>query len=370
MTPADASRRLDGIDVARALAIVGMLLIHVGPSGIEDLPGRLYALSHGRAAVLFLLIAGVGVSLLARSRTVAALPGGLATQLAWRAALLLLMGLWLQAEVPGLHIILQTYGMLYLLALVSVRLPGRWLLAVTAGCAIVGPLTFLIGRVHAPQVFNRSHVAFGDPPLEVVQALVLAGPYPLLNAAVPFLLGLWLGRLDLRAGAVRLRMLSAGAATMLAGLVATPLLHARFGEPWSFADWHYVLAAEPHSQMPLWLYPATATAVLVLVLCLWLADLAGRWLYPLSALGRVALTFYVGHALALNQWPDLLLSDQPAAALGISAAITAVAMLAAMIWLRLVPRGPLEALLQAPAALLPGWAGRLRSSRGASRSSV
>jgi uncharacterized membrane protein len=61
--------RIPGIDLARGLAIIGMLAVHVGPTHLDGFAGRLYALPHGRASILFVLVARVGVSLLAASRT-------------------------------------------------------------------------------------------------------------------------------------------------------------------------------------------------------------------------------------------------------------------------------------------------------------
>jgi uncharacterized membrane protein len=68
-TLAPTGGRVAGIDAARAAAVVGMVMVHVGPTGQSDIAGRLYALPHGRASVLFVLLAGVGVSLLAGAQS-------------------------------------------------------------------------------------------------------------------------------------------------------------------------------------------------------------------------------------------------------------------------------------------------------------
>jgi hypothetical protein len=88
--------RVAGIDLARFLAIAGMLAVHVGPTTLVDPAGRVYAeLTHGRASILFGLLAGVGVSLLASSRTATLWQTRI--RLLWHAALLLPLGLWLQS---------------------------------------------------------------------------------------------------------------------------------------------------------------------------------------------------------------------------------------------------------------------------------
>ncbi len=55
--------RLHGVDAARAIAVLGMVMVHVGPTSAPDTAlGNLYGVSHGRASVLFVLLAGVGVA--------------------------------------------------------------------------------------------------------------------------------------------------------------------------------------------------------------------------------------------------------------------------------------------------------------------
>jgi hypothetical protein len=101
-----AASRIPGIDLARFLAIAGMLAVHVGPMGLTDPMGRLYALlTHGRASILFGLLAGIGVSLLAQSRSASL--GETRLRLVWQAALLLPLGLWLQTLDVPIRVILR-----------------------------------------------------------------------------------------------------------------------------------------------------------------------------------------------------------------------------------------------------------------------
>ncbi|KAB2902243.1 MAG: DUF1624 domain-containing protein, partial [Anaerolineae bacterium] len=65
------SRRIVGYDVARAAAIFGMMIINfwlvlTPESRGEGVAGSLLALLMGRAAATFVMLAGIGVSLLTR----------------------------------------------------------------------------------------------------------------------------------------------------------------------------------------------------------------------------------------------------------------------------------------------------------------
>ncbi len=344
---AEAARRngrLGGVDLARALAVLGMLMVHVGPMYGDSLAERLFALPHGRASTLFMLVAGISVSLLARARP----PTTLAGHLLWRAALLLPLGLALQMVAGARLVILQTYALMFVLAIGLVRLPQRWLLIIVGSAAALGPLGFLYGRMQAPLVFDREALVFGRPPGEIVHGLVLSGPYPLITWIVPFALGIWLGRRDLRDPGLCHRLVLWGTGVALAVASIAVGLQAWLGEPGFEATWAQLMSMDPHSQMPLWLAGGTALAVAVLGISLSLADMAGRGLWPLIATGQVALTFYVVHVLALGIWPRALQSDDVGEALWICAAFTAVTLAAAVLWRAVLRRGPLEMLLQPP----------------------
>lgn len=338
--------RLEGVDLARALAIIGMLMAHVGPLYGDRFAERLYALPHGRASVLFMLVAGVSVALLARARRDR--PGVFSGQLLWRAALLLSAGLALQVLDSGRLVILQTYALMFVLALGLVRLPDRLLLALVGVAAVGGPVAFLYGQMQAPLVFNRSSLAFGQAPGEILHGLVLSGPYPLITWIVPFVAGIWLGRRDLRDPRLRRWLAFGGGALALAFAGASAALQGVFGEPGFEIAWAQLMSLDPHSQMPLWLANATAVAVAVLGLSLMLADSGAYWSWPLVATGQVALTFYVAHLLALSAWPSTLQTGDVGEAVLICSGFTAIAVMLAVAWRAVLPRGPLEMLLQPP----------------------
>lgn len=354
--------RLQGVDIARALAIIGMLLAHVGPMNSDGLGGRLYGLPHGRASILFVLLAGIGVSLLAGARD--GWLQGAPARLAWRGVWLLPLGLWLQTLGITALVILPLYAALFFVAIMLLYLPDRWLLLLAAGIAAAGPPTGLALEIHTPLVVGARELALGDSPGEIALGLVLEGPYPMITWLVPFVFGMWLGRRDLRSGWTRLWCVLGGAGVTAVTLALAAGLQSVFGEPDYLVGWDHLLLAEGHSEMPLWLWGATATAVAVTGACLVLADLAGRWLWPLVAMGQLALTFYVGHLLILARWPQLGAAGSPGEALPVVAAFVAAGVALAVAWRWLFRRGPLEVILALPWLLAGRFGPRLRG-RGA-----
>jgi hypothetical protein len=155
--------RIAGIDLARFLAVAGMLAVHVGPTALTDPAGRVYAeRTHGRASILFGLLAGIGVSLLAESRS--ATLSETRIRLLWQATLLLPLGLWLQSLDVTILVILSHYALLFALGAICVGLRTRLLAGLAAATVALGPVLFQLGRHLAPATFNRAPAEWGASP--------------------------------------------------------------------------------------------------------------------------------------------------------------------------------------------------------------
>lgn len=347
------NQRLYGIDAARAIAIVGMVMVHFGPGAVpETALGGLYALSEGRASVLFVLLAGVGVALLSVGRTADRRSGGGIAlrrgRLVVRGALLLPIGLWLQTLDHGVLVILQYYAIYFLLAAVVLSLSDRWLLAAIATALICGPLAYLGGAMVAPEWYVDQPAAIGDTVGNVASDLLISGAYPLLTWSAPLLAGICIGRRDLSAPSVRWSLLIGGLAVAVAAALCATALTAvadpQAGQP-GLAD---LATDEPHSQMPLWMAGAIGSACAVLGGMLLVADRLTRTIWPLIVTGQMALSVYVGHLLFLAAYAELVRHDEvPAAFLTVGAFMLGAAVLC-VLWRTVFSRGPLEASIAAP----------------------
>jgi hypothetical protein len=350
--------RILGIDVARAAAIIGMVMVHVGPVRIEDptLGEQAYALVHGRASVLFVLLAGVGVSLLAGNRGAARLRGAWA-RLCWNALLLLPLGLVLQNLDHGVRVILQYYAVYFLVAGIAMHLGDRLLLGVALAATVLSPALTLALFRWRPSAFDTSSTSWGDPLLLVARQLLVTGSYPVLVWGAPLLFGVWLGRRGLATRAVRWRMLGGGAVLAVVASLASTALVGWLGEPVDDGSWLLLATDDPHSEMPLWVLGSTGSATAVLGGALLLAERLPRLTWPLAAFGQLAFTVYVGHLLVLDAAVDLLRRDAVGPAALSVARFAIITVLACALWRWLLPRGPLEALLRLP------WTLRRRSQQ-------
>ncbi|GAA4828336.1 hypothetical protein GCM10023354_03120 [Garicola koreensis] len=339
--------RLVALDAARGLAVAGMVVVNVGPRGGDSLAEMLYRLPYGRASLLFMLLGGIGFSLLsrrARSRETS-IPAG---SILWRALVLFVGGLLLQALDHGVSVILVIYAVLFIVALPLTRAAGGVLLVLAGFSASLGPILWLAVQEQTDKRFDREPLAATDSPWDLLTGTLIIGPYPVAVWVAPFLLGMWLGRRDLTSQLLSTRLIMWGAVSALGARATSFALITYMGEPTSHQVWQRLISSVAHSQMPLWLVESTGVAIFVLGLCLKIADRGTQsWLQPLVKLGQLAFTGYVGHLLILA----LAVRPGPAnvpEGLVISALILAVLTAFSLIWRRLANRGPLEMLLRPP----------------------
>ncbi|RSS79595.1 heparan-alpha-glucosaminide N-acetyltransferase domain-containing protein [Streptomyces sp. WAC06614] len=389
--------RLVGVDAVRGLAVLGMFAVHVGPDPAPSGAGHLVLAADGRAPAVFTLLAGFSLAL-AQRQPVGGLPkpGRPLRPLLVRSAVLGVLGLALAALWPGILVILTFFALYFLAAEPFTRLSTPVLTAVAAASTVAGPLlSFLVGPLLGYEVSGRGAV---PEPADltswsglghVLDALLLSGAYPLLTYLPYVLVGLALGRLcDLRERAVARRMAAWGTAVAAAAygaawfavevaggrerllatiaerhpeaLAADDPLRAVLGRQLGAVpstSWDWLLVADPYSQTPLETLGNAGVGCALIGLCVLLARGAGaRLLRPLAALGAMALSAYVAHALVLAG-PAYGAHSTKALAV-----FAGAALLGAWTWQRVLAgrplgRGPVEHLLRLATHGRPGRAG-------------
>lgn len=170
-----------GVDVARGLAVVGMVGAHVGVTETFDW-ARIETwtdLVHGRSSILFAIVAGVSVALLTGGhrgvdgRDVRALR----LRLVGRGAAVFAIGIALELLGTGIAVILPLYGVLFVAVIPFLQWRRRTLLLTAVGVAAVGPPLLGLLRDLAPNAFGGGVelVLFGGYPITVWMSLLLAG---------------------------------------------------------------------------------------------------------------------------------------------------------------------------------------------------
>lgn len=340
--------RLYALDVARAAAVFGMIIVNVGPYNDDGWASWIVRALNGRASILFVVLAGIGVTFLARR----SLTKGITRRstLLWRGLLLLGLGLGLQTLEHGVNVILSTYAALFFLAAFMVKMSTRWLFFSAASSALLGPVLWILARQSTD--FHIEPAQIGDSPFQILGAILISGPYPLVVWIAPFFLGVWLGRQPLGNAKVQRRLVYLGAITGFGAFGASEVLVRVLGEPdTSEVGFDRLISAVGHSQMPLWLISSSGSAVMVLGILLIVVPYFNQRIRLLVAVGQMPLTAYTAHLviIALLIYPG---PQEPLQGFLISCAIMLGLILFAVVWMANFRYGPLETLLRKTPAFL------------------
>jgi len=365
--------RLVGVDLARALAVFGMYVVHIGPplSATHGVASWIRYIADGHSSVLFATLAGFSLMLIAgRFEPKTGLAGRQAkARIAIRAVLLLALGTVMAMEYGGV-IILGFYGVYFLLALPLVRLSAGTLAVIAAGLALVTPQLAFVLTARLSDPVQQSINSY-DPLHRLSEVgvldLLLTGFYPALTW-MPFVIaGMALGRMDLSAAAVQRRLAALGAGLVVGAYGLSLLLAGRnalrstaedassssgsgaastgsgsMSPRLSFSD---LLAAGPHSGTTFDIIGGVGVAILVIVGATVLMDRLPRLrrpAKPVIAVGTMSLTAYVGHFLAQSVLPAV--PGTPGSWVPVLTYILGAIVFAAL-WSRFFRRGPLEHLL-------------------------
>jgi len=323
--------RIGGIDVARGLAVLGMMTAHVGAAGPDFFTATGWlAVADGRSAATFAVLAGVSMALLSGGpRSVAGARLVRARiRIAVRGVLLLILGLVLTGLGTPVAVILPSYAAYFLLVLPILRARLAALLAGAAAVAVLGP----------PVCFAITDALAGnDGPYALTADLLTSGYYPAGIWMAYVLTGLAVGRLDLSRSALRARLVLAGAGLAVLGYVggAVAVRVAAGDGP----EVLRLLTTEPHADTTFEVVGNTGVALGVLGICLVLADRWPRAVYPVAATGALALTAYSLQIVAIAALGDDVVRQPDA---GTHLAFLVVTLVAASAWRARLGRGPLE----------------------------
>lgn len=374
------STRLVGVDVARCLALLGMMATHVlDPVDATGELTRIQAVAGGRSAALFAVLAGVSLALMT-GRQNPVRGGVLASRslgLAARAVLIAALGLVLGSLGTNIAIILTYYGVLFLVAIPFLGLRARWLWLLGVVWVVLGPLVSQVVRpMLPPRQFDSPEPSQLLEPGRLLAELLFTGYYPAVPWLAYLLIGMAIGRIDLRNRLVVSMLWSGGviisvSATWLSGRLTrlpsvaevllreypgmdidsalTSMSHGLYGQT-PVDGWQWLLVVAPHSSTPFDLAQTIGSSMFAIGACQMIAlRLPSRWRTGMAVLfgaGTMTLTLYTLHVVMRTDavWPP----ETPdtyvlhvLVVLTIGAAVTA--------WGR---PGPLEWVVGRPAAWL------------------
>lgn len=328
--------RLVGIDVARCLALLGMMVAHIVPKAVGGRVPVAQRLTTGTSAALFAVLAGVSLALLtgghAPHRGHTRLTDSVAIGV--RALMILMIGFLLEQLHPaGIAVILPYYALLFVLGLplLWLRPPQLFLLGGIWICA--APVVSQAFRLLHPTSVAGGFGGLG--PVAVLLRLLVTGEYPAFTWLSYLCFGLAIGRMDLRRTRSAVHLLCGGAvliagATFMSGAITSRnevrsrLMQSWPGPPVSTWDvlqphlqvglegvtpthsWWWLAVNAPHSGSVADLAFTTGTALLIIGAALVLTRVATRWWQVAFGAGSMTLSLYSLHLVMVlpQTWPD------------------------------------------------------------------
>lgn len=348
------SCRVPGYDLARALAVLGMVVINYAsmlevsrfsPAWLEPVVDFIY----GRAAVVFVLLAGVSVSLMARRRPAPSDLRALRKCLLKRSLLLLIAGLalwrWWAAD------ILHFYAAYIAVGSSAVTWRNERLLRRTAAVLLISlPVCAILTSVH-----DLNDAPFpGDSMYNAALLLdYFTSPYysvfPWLGF---FLAGMLIGRREPADAffwrrASLIGVLGCLGLELVSGLAVDWIEH----PGWELEGfwWGAFLRSEAFPATPLFVLSSAFSGIAVIGMCRAITFNARRtWrgLNALTACGRLSLSLYVAHigwGILFKKWAGGPNVDIDSGEMFLAAAAFGMfSILFAFMWFRHFQRGPLE----------------------------
>jgi len=340
------SNRLEGLDLARYAAFVGMVVVNfkiaMGAEGDAGLLGFLTTALEGRAAATFVVLAGIGLGL-------AGLRG--LDQTVWvtikRALFLLAIGL-LNMTIFDADI-LHYYAFYFLFGVFLLPLGNRALFGVLVGLNVVFMVMILTRNYDAGWNWDDYTYSGFWTPVGFVRNLFFNGWHPVIPWLGFLLFGIMLSRISLSERQTQRKLIVGGAVALGAAEGLSALLNAQFAPiDLQFAA---LTTTAPVPPMPLYTLAGLGAACVVVGVSLLISDRlkAVGILRLLVPAGRQTLTLYIAHILigmGTLEALGMLGGQSVAQAMVASTVFCFAATVYALIWARWFKRGPIEALMR------------------------
>lgn len=295
--------RLQGVDIARGLALLGIITNHIlfftHPDLVESLQDY--------HAILFMLLAGIVFTYAEGSDS--------RLKNTVRGVICILLGLALGAGNPIVDVILLNYGWTFILgAFLVPKMNAKQLMVTAIFIVVFAPLVSYVVRGYTG-TYDGDNIGFQtllSQPWLVVTDPILYSHYPVLQWFGVFLFGAALGRMDIKKIVVsrRVFLYSLGVFLLAKTISIVGVWQGMRGEGFSLVDsveknfelgvgnvnpgrpWELLLS-NPYASTTLALVSSTAAAVCIVVLCSWIAlKLKMSWI---ALAGSATLTIYSVH---------------------------------------------------------------------------
>ena len=353
-------QRVAGYDVARALALFGMVLVNFKVAMIAETGHPLLLsfakLFEGRASALFVILAGVGVAFLtARARNSAdnTLVLKARMSIVKRGLLLVVIGLiftpiW-EAD------ILHFYGFYFLFAAAIFMFQEKYLLWISALIMLIFPVLMLV--LNFEQNWDWATLTYYNfwSVDGMIRHIFFNGFHPVFPWAAFVTFGMWLGRQDLSLKLIRKKLFVRALMTLVitecSFYFLRNMLNDAGGIEMTAETITFLFSTSIIPPLPQYIISAGSSAVLVLIACLHLSErfCETKIIQYFYQTGQLSLTLYIAHIVIGMGFLESIgrLENQSIGFSLFSALIFCAGSIAlSVVWFKFFNVGPLECVFR------------------------
>ena len=354
------NRRIAGYDFARSLAVFGLVVANFsGNVGHADFHW-LYTFIQSGATATFILLAGVGVSLLTQLvRTTNGTPGiaDSRKRLIKRAAFLIVVGIC--CNLIWYADVLHLYGISIAIGSLLIA-PNRWLWSLAfifvLTCAAFIFFLFDYYEVVDEAIRNNWNVPSDSDPWTVkgiVLRFYLSGLHSIFKWITFLLIGMWLGQRNVHNPETRRKVFFGGIAVALISECIPLVIHHMLWLVSGLSPSNALRLIEAARILltplltPIYFFAGCGTAIAIIGGSLMLTEKYpdAKWAQPFIATGQLALTLYVAHliiGMGQSKALEILENQTFPFAIGSAVIFCICAVIFSHFWRKRFERGPLE----------------------------
>ncbi len=358
------NKRIAGYDFARSLALFGLVVanfrgeVEQTDYGLYHLiQSRLHSLIPGDAGTIFLVLGGVGISLLTQQVRITSDAHGITDnrkRLIQRAASLLVVGIC--CNLIWTTNFLGFYSICIIIGALLLTVSNRWLWLLAFMFVLISVVFIVLVHGYFDYyefLLNRDVLRDTNPwTVEgMVFRLYLYGFNSILSWTAFLLIGMWLGRQEVHPPRLRRNMLFGGIVVTLVAECALWLLI--FGVLWLPSGFYPTSILEGRignmfiliNSLDLFAKCGTTAVIIGGSLMLTEKYPDAKWTKPFIATGRLALTLYVAHlaiGIGLSKVLEVLENNAYPFAIGSAIIFCICAVIFSHFWRKRFERGPLE----------------------------
>ncbi len=347
--------RIIGLDVARALAVFGMIIVNFkivlgteGATWAKSFAGIL----EGKAAATFVVLAGIGIAFMTKSSILEQKAHKLnlvRKKLVKRALLLFILGISYIVIWPA--DILHFYGIYMLITLLLIKSSNKTIITTALSLIFIYPLLMIFINYETGWDFiTLNYHDFWTIP-GFIRNLFYNGFHPVVPWSSFMLMGYWLGKQDLHKVKFVKRCLTYSIITFISLQLFSFLLILLLanGDIKTTTELKEVLGTNPMPPLPIYMISGISIAFTIISACILLGYKFkdNKVIHILKQTGQLALTFYVAHVIVgmgiiemIN--PDKIGNYSIEFSVIYALGFSLLTMLFTVVWLKYKKKGPLE----------------------------